>query len=319
MSNTTKTPFAEKQDALFAEVTAQIVASIETTIAAGGKFTWIKPWSLGTRFQNAVSKKAYRGINQLLLSWTQYEDNRFITFVQAATLAKSAPEGFRFLKEGEKTCAGIFFWGFNEKKDKTTGETLSRFGFLKQYRVFNVAQTNLIEAGLIPECAATIGGEPFAGCDIADAVIRAYVQREGFEVREGGAKASYSPSADVLSMPNQKTFIDPESWYRTFFHELIHSTGAKTRLNRDSITGKIKQGSEEYAEEELTAELGSAMLAAYFGIGGQDTSAAYIGGWLKRLQNDVRLIERAARTAQKAVDMILPKEEEEVEGEEEGA
>ena len=302
-----KPSFSDRQDSIYADVTAAITKSIQNVLDNGGTFNWVRPWSTAT-FQNAVSKKSYRGVNLLLLSFMPFDDPRYITFNQAAELAKkSKTEGFRFLKEGEKTCTSILFWGrSNEKKDAATGDTVKNgFMFLRSYRAFNVTQTNLVEEGLLPAYIVNENAEPFVACDRADEVIRAYVKRVGLTVREGGAKASFNPSLDLVAMPNQKTFSCPASWYRTFFHELIHSTGIASRLNRDGITDIKGFGTKSYADEELIAEIGSAMLAAYFGIEGQDQSAEYIGGWLGRLQNDIRLIEKAAGKAQKAVDLIL--------------
>jgi antirestriction protein ArdC len=79
-------------------------------------------------------------------------------------------------------------------------------------------------------------------------------------------------------------------------------------LNRDGITGKVKRGSEEYAREELIAEMGASFLCAATGIdlaSVTDNSAAYIAGWLTKLQNDKTLVLKAAAGAQKAADYLL--------------
>ncbi len=79
-------------------------------------------------------------------------------------------------------------------------------------------------------------------------------------------------------------------------------------MNRDGITGKVKRGSEEYAREELIAEMGASFLCAATGIdlaSVTDNSTAYIAGWLTKLQNDKTLVLKAAAGAQKAADYLL--------------
>jgi antirestriction protein ArdC len=94
----------------------------------------------------------------------------------------------------------------------------------------------------------------------------------------------------------------------------VHATGHEQRLNRSSITESKGYGSEPYGKEELVAELGSAFLCGHAGIVDQtiNSSAAYLEGWLKQLQQDRTLIVHAAAQAQRAVDFILGKEPEEV-------
>ena len=109
-------------------------------------------------------------------------------------------------------------------------------------------------------------------------------------------------------MPKLEQFNSPESYYLTYFHELTHSTGHQTRLNRDGIVKPAKFKSELYSREELVAEMGAAFLAGYAGIDGEseiENSAAYLQGWLKVLKADKTLIFKAAADAQKAVNYIL--------------
>ena len=100
-----------------------------------------------------------------------------------------------------------------------------------------------------------------------------------------------------------------EEYYSTLFHELVHSTGSKSRLNRE-MGGKF--GSKSYAREELVAEIGSAILCSMLNISEKtfDNSSAYIQSWLKALENDTHLILYASAKAEKAVQMIYPNSEE---------
>jgi antirestriction protein ArdC len=116
-------------------------------------------------------------------------------------------------------------------------------------------------------------------------------------------EAYYQPSLDTVHLPDAETFLSPEFYYATCFHELAHSTGHSTRLNRN-IQNAF--GTKDYAREELIAEMSAAILCNQVGIESTiDNSASYISGWLRRLQNDHYLVIWAAGRASKAVQYIL--------------
>jgi antirestriction protein ArdC len=122
------------------------------------------------------------------------------------------------------------------------------------------------------------------------------------------SRAFYSPSADTVGIPSRNCFESAESYYTTLFHELIHSTGHSSRLNRfDDSRSDQQFGSDSYSAEELVAEIGAAMLAGIAGISPATlaNSASYLQSWISRLKADSRLIITAASQAQKAVDYIL--------------
>ena len=104
--------------------------------------------------------------------------------------------------------------------------------------------------------------------------------------------------------PSEAAFKDKESYYSTALHELTHWTRHETRLARDF--GRQRFGDEGYAREELVAELGSAFLCADLGITPdiREDQAAYLGHWLKILQDDKRAIFSAAAHAQRAADYL---------------
>ena len=123
---------------------------------------------------------------------------------------------------------------------------------------------------------------------------------------DGGNKAFYRPLTDSIHLPKWSRFETAEEYYCTLYHELIHSSGYKSRLNRKGITEHNSFGDEDYSQEELIAEIGSAFMCGMTGIEKTTlkNSSAYIQNWLKKLQNDKRLIVIAAAQAQKAVDWI---------------
>src|SRR5205807_1062168 len=124
----------------------------------------------------------------------------------------------------------------------------------------------------------------------------------GADLRIGGNRAFYVPSADYIQVPPPSSYFEPINWHRTVCHELGHWTGAGHRLNRDM---SVDFGSESYAREELVAEISGAFVCAALSIVPTVRHADYIGSWLEVLHEDNRAIIRAASAASKAADYLL--------------
>ena len=133
-------------------------------------------------------------------------------------------------------------------------------------------------------------------------------------ILHNGERACYIPSSDTIKMPPEKAFETSEFYYNTLFHELTHSTGHESRLERQGITEAQIFGSRNYSKEELIAEMGAAFLCGHTGIENRviDNSASYIEGWLSSLKKDNRFVIQAAAQAQKAADYILERKLEEI-------
>ena len=135
------------------------------------------------------------------------------------------------------------------------------------------------------------------------------MQREHIKILEKVTdKAFYSPSLDYIQVPCKEQYQHIEEFYSTLFHEMTHSTGHKTRLDRLEESNKAHFGSENYSKEELVAEIGSATLINKLGIGTNksfNNSTAYIQSWLRVLKNDKKFIISASSRAEKAVKYIL--------------
>jgi antirestriction protein ArdC len=184
--------------------------------------------------------------------------------------------------------------------DADTGEEEIQKSFLlRYYQVFNVEQcrglaypTSASEQNTVSplvQCEHIVGNMPNAPL-----------------IRHGEPQAYYSPSADVINMPVRHLFHSSEEYFSTLFHEMTHSTGHATRLNRRTLTGLCPFGSTNYSNEELCAEMGAAYLCGITGIVNRtiDNSAAYIQGWLGKLKRDPKVLVQAAAQAQRAVDYI---------------
>lgn len=166
--------------------------------------------------------------------------------------------------------------------------------------VFNLSQTEGID---LPESALqrTRTNDPIEECE---RIVAGMPNPPAFEQSD---KAWYAPSRDVVGMPSIGLFRSSEEYYSTFFHELTHSTGHKSRVGREGFESVQSFGSESYSREELVAEVGAAMLCGVTGIENRtiENSAAYLKTWIERLKSDSRLIVGAASAAQRAADYIL--------------
>jgi antirestriction protein ArdC len=202
---------------------------------------------------------------------------------------KQATEAGGHVRKGEKSCP-VVFWRELEIQDKETSEE-KKIPFMRFYWLFNTAQIDGLKEVPTVEQAAIPAAQIVAGYQNAPAI------------KHGMATAFYSPGEDAVGMPELARFNTEADYYATLFHELTHSTGHKSRLDRLTSTSF---GTEEYSAEELVAELGSAFLCGHGGVERQlEVSAAYLQGWLKALQNDPKLIVKASAQAQKAADLIL--------------
>ncbi len=271
------------QSDLYQSVTDRIVAALEA-----GTVPWVQPWrndrSGGALPHNAVTRRAYHGINVPLLMMSGHASPQWLTFKQAADCGGHVRKGERGTQ--------IVFWRFRQVRDSESGE-VRMVPMLRSYYVFNVAQCDDIE---LP--TRRNAREP-----IAPTQIDALVDRTGAAITHGGDVACYSPSRDTINMPNRAAFKTLHDYHSTLLHELTHWTGHASRCARD-LSGRF--GNQAYAAEELIAEMGSAFLCAALNVPHEQLQHAdYVANWLQVLRNDNRAIFTAAKAAQVAADYIL--------------
>ena len=270
-------------------VTERIIKQLEQ-----GTIPWQKPWT-GVRSGafNRVSKKSYSLINQAILE----KPGEYATFKQWKNLGGH-------IKKGAKSEI-VVFWKIidvEEKNDKGEIEK-KKLPLLRYYNVFNISQVEGVEP-LKEKLNTEI--EPI---EEADRIIKDYVDREQLVFNECKSnRAYYAPLIDTVVVPLKEQFMSTPEWYGTTFHELVHSSGSKNRLNRLETSNLASFGSETYSKEELVAEIGSASILNYLGIETKGTfqnSASYIESWLQVLRNDNKFIVSASSKAEKAVNYIL--------------
>jgi antirestriction protein ArdC len=301
---TKRTKRTQKID-IYQELTDRIIRKIE----AGVK-PWQPTWSRYGLARNAATGHIYSGVNAFILNlFCEHPIPYYMSFKQAKAMGGNIRKGAKaervyFYKSYYKDESGKNINAEQAQAINEMGGETQRIAFLKFYHVFNIADVEGVEVET-PEITLT-PHERIAACE---AVVEGY-QNAPELVHENADQAYYSPSSDKLNMPQLEQFKTPEAYYLTLFHEMTHSTGHESRLNREGITKPAKFKSERYSREELIAEMGAAFLAGHTGIDGDDeidNSAAYLEGWLKVLKEDNKLIFKAAADAQKAVDHILGK------------
>lgn len=280
---------------IYQEITDWAIAAIEA-----GTPPWTKQWNAaragGSLLPiNATTGAEYRGVNIPIL-WSFAGkidvdgDLRFLTFKQAQAAdghVRKGEHGVRIVKVGR----------FVPKSELVKPLAEQRMAsFLKTYTVFHVSQCEALDPAKLygqPTAPAT-EGERHAACE-------AIIAGTGADIRHGGDRAFYRPSADMVQLPDFVSFPDPLDYYRTAFHELAHWTGHESRLAR--LYHKTK-GDEAYAREELVAEMAAAFVAASQGIEPALHHASYLASWLRVLRADTRALVTAAAAASKAADMV---------------
>ena len=126
----------------------------------------------------------------------------------------------------------------------------------------------------------------------------------GWEVKPkyGGSRAFYVPSSDTICLPSPDRFESAAAFVATWCHEVVHSTGHKTRLGRD-LSGRM--GSTSYAREELVAELGAFLVSRRLEVDScPENHAAYLSGWISMLKESPKALLKVLSDARKAADLI---------------
>lgn len=298
---------------------------------------WHKGWiGGGSMFglpQN-ISGRTYEGSNAFLL-FLHTAENGYKAPVYM-TYGQLYKEGAHVLK-GEKAVP-VFKWGFSIKdKDgkKVTEEEFDnmtddekkeckRRPFLKIYPEFNIDQTNMSEVNkekydaVVSQFRKTDVPTITDGMYVNKAIDRMMEKQEWvckiqYDREEKGAY--YSPAKDIVVLPTkaqfrihpddpEECFKDGQEYYGTALHEMAHSTGHPSRLDR---LKPAAFGSPEYAKEELVAELTSAMVGNTLGFDRRisDNNVAYLQNWTSALRKEPKFIVTVMADVNKASRIII--------------
>ena len=316
--NETKSSAYEKLTPQRKQLVDQVLANLEK-----GNLFWTQGWVAAGAPESAVTGKKYRGINNLYLSLVamaeNYGDNRWATFRQMEE------KGWTFKKDEEGHTLGkgkSVSVEYYEMRDKETKRRFDRsvldgmtfdeqreymdknvYWLRKFYRVFNCSLMDGVPAKEMPMI------------DVNDRIEKAEAILDYWNANEskivyGGSQAFYRPSTDEVHLPEREKFKSTQSFYDTAFHEIGHSTGHETRLNRD-LSGGF--GSQSYAMEELRAEIASIFMAQDLGIEPSEdrlqNNAAYIQSWKDEIKENPNALFTAIADADKIARYVSRKEQ----------
>lgn len=311
-----------------------IIARMETIEASN----WKKGWTDGEAMiglpQN-VTGRVYTGSNAFLCQLHTMKKNYkvpvYFTHKQIRDLGAHP-------KKGEKSIP-IFKWGLSiynrENGKKATlkeydslpkeerDEKYKVIPYLKIFKEWNIDQTNLEEVNkekydalLSKFETKEIKDDKGMYCNAAiDQMLASQSWVCPVEYNQQNPSALYNKSKDLIIVPRKDQFKisdtpeeiykDGEEYYSSLIHEMAHSTGHESRLNRLNPDGKF--GGSEYAKEELVAELTAAMVGSALGFDSRirDNNTAYIKSWMSALKKEPKFLLSVMSDVNKASAMVI--------------
>lgn len=295
----------------------QVIKNLES-----GNGLWMPGWKMSGVPESAITGKQYHGVNNFYLTVISmmkgYSDNRWATFHQIEE------KGWKFKtnEEGKSLGKGagvtIEFFEFRDRETKKAfdrhvldGMTADeRQEYMKEnvypvrryYRVFN---GDVIDG--IPEREKR-ELDPNGKVERAERILDYWNETQA-KIIYGGNQAFYRPSTDEIHLPPRDAFVDMQEFYSTALHEVGHSTGHASRLNRDLSSGF---GSEGYAQEELRAEIASMFMEQDLGIDVSEkhieNNSRYIKSWHEEIKANPNALFLAIADADKIARYVIEKE-----------
>lgn len=285
---------------------------------------WEQPW-INAQMKGLpenLTGRRYNGVNAFLLfllcAKQRYTIPCFLTFAQAKAeglLIKKGARSFpvvyyNFIVKEIGSRNKISFEDY-KKLSKDEQDNYHVSAYMKSYNVFNVSQTNIQEEKpQLWEQQLTKFTGPAQTFDVNEMVqckeLDALIEKQGWLCKifpEPGNDACYIPLLDEIHIPEKKQFKNGEAFYGTLLHEMTHSTGIESRLNRN-MTGSFE--SYNYGREELVAELTAALTLCSMGIatGPKEENMRYIKGWCKSIKENPRFLMTILSDVSKANSLV---------------
>ena len=271
---------------------------------------WRQGWRVSTP-KNGVTGKAYRGLNVLRLKMKAdemgYRDDRWVTFNQVRDKERYHPGQDWHLRKGAKETVVEYWFPYDRVAQKAVS--------WDDYRVALAAGRPEADFRLKSWYVGVFNGDEVEGMPVLaeeqtppiqpDALVKKLSERMGVPIEHGGDRAYYMPQLDRIRLPEPGRFKSEYEYDATALHELAHSTGHKSRLNR--LTGAAF-GTEAYAYEELVAEMSACFMTAALPLQPTpehlESHKAYVQSWIEAVRNKPDTLVRAIRDAQGAANYM---------------
>lgn len=131
---------------------------------------------------------------------------------------------------------------------------------------------------------------------------------------QDGVGGYYANGTNKIAIRSRASYENQDHYMRVFFHEMTHMTGREDLLNRETLRGYGDTDKKNRSKEEMTAEIGSAMLCSYFGIETKELGhSGYVLNWMENVKEDPKNLLNSIKDAQRGVNMIIDKYEMHVE------
>ena len=291
-----------------------LVAGLIDLMEAGTN-PWQREWTAASAVphMNLTTKQPYKGSNPALLELQMQMRGSSLPLWIPGGQGKA--RGWR-PKKGSKACC--ICMPMTITKDKlddqgqpviTNGETETTTSMFFAYKggIFNA--TDMEGDGLQDEIDKVLALNPKRReperLRQAEDILSKYELQPTHE----GYRAYYSPTRDQIVLPERRNFLSSEGYYATLAHEMVHSTGHASRLHRDGIVNFDGFGTDNYAKEELIAELGAFLVCTRLSIASKpENHASYLKSWITRLKEQPNFLLTAFSAAKNAANLIAPEE-----------
>lgn len=277
--------------------------------------SWRKEWNGvgGVSPHNGITKAYYRGCNafwlRLVAMMKGYSDPRWVTMVQIMDKnEKYHPKEKWHLKAGSKATYVEYWYPFDTKEKHALtweqysqqmkdGRSTEEFYLATKY----IAVFNASEVEGIPDIVISQNTD----IQMDQMVKRLSVNMKVEILLDGGDQAYYSPRQDKIHLPNPGAFENEYAFNSTALHELSHSTGHPTRLNRPQTS---MFGTSQYAYEELVAEMCSCFMGFDLNANAQprhiENHKAYVQAWVNSIRENSDTLIKAIKDAQNAANYM---------------
>lgn len=249
---------------------------------------------------NPVTGRQYNGMNRFWMMLHAGSDPRWMTYKQAQSKGWQVKKGSKGLPINVVVSSREVL-----KKDENGKVMKDENG--KPIKIFIKYENPYIRSAVVFN-AEQMDGIPNLETDPPvqnwkeEESVEKIIQNSEVKMKNGGNQPYYNPIRDYIGIPDKERFDSKEGYYSTLLHEMAHWTGHKSRLDRPMITCF---GSDEYAKEELRAEIASLMIGGDYGVRKElGQHAAYVESWLKVLKDDPYEIFAASSDAQKIMNYL---------------